>query len=249
MRICCGEKGIAVRCNIKPLLVAFILLLSQASVNANPVDESTPLNASVRPEDRAWLEQVNAAAKDIQLQAPEVFKGRDFDVSKHLSKEDKQCFAQAAANATEITLKELEAHNPFEPKAQSRLMIFVSFSMPETSLKQWISQAHKTGATIAVRGLHENSLQKTMAKLYGLTGESNLGGMAIDPVSFQTFAINQVPSVVITDPVSPNEPQPSPEFDVVVGNAGLYAALSQLSTSKARGHYAKAKLDTLQGAL
>ena len=44
------------------------------------------------------------------------------------------------------------------------VLIFISFSMPEESLKQWIAQAQRIHAPLIIRGLINNSFTETQAK-------------------------------------------------------------------------------------
>ena len=59
------------------------------------------------------------------------------------------------------------ANQPYD----SDLLIFVSFSMPEESLKLWAEQASHLGCPLLLRGFVDNDLTKTTAKTQSLFGE------------------------------------------------------------------------------
>lgn len=77
----------------------------------------------------------------------------------------------------------------------SHTLVFLSFSMPEKSLLQWLFQCKKAGATPVIRGLIHNSFKDTMNVIATLSKKTGLG-LQLDPILFQTFSINEVPAVV-----------------------------------------------------
>lgn len=87
----------------------------------------------------------------------------------------------------------------YERKTAARktddLMIFASFTMPKASLKRLISQAHRVGASVILRGFKNNSLKATALAINGL-GESG-GNVLIHPNAFAQYKINAVPTVVL----------------------------------------------------
>ena len=80
-------------------------------------------------------------------------------------------------------------------KNTDHLFIFVSFSMPDAVLKQYIEQGKIIGASIVMRGFIDNNYVKTKEKIDKMDLQS---GFLIDPVSFQKFGINKVPTFVLT---------------------------------------------------
>ena len=77
------------------------------------------------------------------------------------------------------------------------ISIFVSFSMPEESLRAWVIQARQFGANIYIRGLVDNSFPKTAKKMQSVLRESDQGGISIHPVLFREEKIEVVPTVVV----------------------------------------------------
>lgn len=97
------------------------------------------------------------------------------------------------------------------------VFIFVSFSMPQNSLKQWTMQAKKIDAPLLLRGLVDNSMKKTLQQLISIQGMQP--GVQIDPEHFKEFGITKVPAVVLSDGL---------KFDVVYGDQSLQSALWQI---------------------
>jgi len=104
-----------------------------------------------------------------------------------------------------------------------QIIVFVSFSMPEPALKNWLLDAQKVGALVVVRGLINNSFKETLQAFAKLTGGNTSVGIQIDPELFHTYAIGQVPAVVVT------QNSASKSFDVIQGNTTMRYALQTLS--------------------
>jgi len=105
-------------------------------------------------------------------------------------------------------------------KAMSTAMLFVSFSMPDNSLRAWITQATQLQIPILIRGLYQDSLLKTQQKVATLLPDEQ-GGVAIDPTLFKKFSIEQVPTLVLI--------KAETQFDKVAGNVGLSTLLEVLT--------------------
>jgi conjugal transfer pilus assembly protein TrbC len=76
------------------------------------------------------------------------------------------------------------------------LLIFVSFSMPEPTLGRLVDQAARAGGTLVLRGLVDNSLQKTVVRVQRLIGERKVG-FQIDPQAFDRFSVAATPTFVL----------------------------------------------------
>ena len=72
-----------------------------------------------------------------------------------------------------------------------RIMIFVSFSMPDASLKALAQDAKKHNAVLVMRGLYQDSFVKTASRLQEL-------GITVDvhPELFETHHVTSVPTFV-----------------------------------------------------
>ena len=100
------------------------------------------------------------------------------------------------------------------------VMIFVSLSMPEQSLKLWAQQAEKVDGILLLRGLIDNSIQVTTQKTVKLFSDSLKGGFNIDPEKFTQYHIQSVPAVVLTK---------GQDYDVVYGDTSLESALEYIA--------------------
>lgn len=112
------------------------------------------------------------------------------------------------------------------------IIIFVSFSMPDESLKGWMREAKIINAPIVVRGFINNSFKDTVNKISVLT-KDNQGGVQIDPTLFERFKVNKVPAVVVV-----KEPNCIPgmscvlDYDIVYGDVTLAYALKKIANEE-----------------
>lgn len=108
--------------------------------------------------------------------------------------------------------------------------VFVSFSMPEPSLKQIVSDASYYNVPVVIRGLYNNSFRETANKILALTKENNKGGMLINPIWFRKYNIKAVPAFLVT------KNKESSSYDLVYGNIPLKRALTIIAE---KGEHAK----------
>lgn len=100
--------------------------------------------------------------------------------------------AQPAADPLRIAKSyEQEAVN----RTTETLMIFASFSLPKTTLKALVDQAHKAGGVVVLRGFKEDDLKTTVKAINELG--SALGAVQINPKAFTQYQITQVPTFVL----------------------------------------------------
>jgi len=85
-----------------------------------------------------------------------------------------------------------------------RLLVLVSFSMPQSQIKELIREAEVVGARIVLRGLIDDDFPKTIKKLTEITdGIDKAGGLQIDPTIYSRFNISNVPAFILPlNPVS-----------------------------------------------
>jgi conjugal transfer pilus assembly protein TrbC len=94
-------------------------------------------------------------------------------------------FESAAAAASALAL----AKGP-------QLLVFVSLSMPQASLRRLIEQAELTRAVLVLRGLKDGSMVKTAVLVRELLGNRKTS-FQIDPQGFDRFAVEQVPTFIL----------------------------------------------------
>jgi len=122
------------------------------------------------------------------------------------------------------------------------LLVFVSFSMPEDSLKALQREVNGVGGQLVIRGLIDNSLKATASAVSGVL-DNGRGGLSIDPPSFSRYHITKVPAFVVTNG------QDDDDFDVVYGNVTLEAALTELANKGDNADTAKQYLDQLHARM
>ncbi len=123
---------------------------------------------------------------------------------------------------------------------EPRPMVFVSFSMPETSLRSLLAEAARVDSPVVLRGLVDNSMKRTVARLGELLGTGNSSettgepspSLAIDPTLFERFGVDKVPTFVLPlDTIAPCTPEgcPVPTHLKVAGDVSLVYALGVMA--------------------
>lgn len=109
-----------------------------------------------------------------------------------------------------------------------KIYIFISFSMPKESIKEWMDESQKAGASLVIRGLVNNSFKETIQKMSEFT-QGNKGGLQLDPNLFKRFHIEKVPAVVVADTeICPPTITCQEQYDVIYGNVTLAYALKKI---------------------
>jgi type-F conjugative transfer system pilin assembly protein TrbC len=93
--------------------------------------------------------------------------------------------------------------------------IFISFSMPKTSIKQWLEQGAKANAQVYLRGFVKDSFKETIIESSEIIDEGS-PGFLLDPKMFEKYKIEKVPAVVFEEK--------GQEPIIVYGDIGLLAA-------------------------
>ena len=123
-------------------------------------------------------------------------------------------------------------HSTSTAKIPNSIIIFVSFSMPPSSLKSWLNDAQMIGAHVAIRGLVNNSFKETLNAFTKITDDEKPAGLQIDPELFNDFSIEQVPAVVSLNRGECNGDNhncsPYSSYDVIKGNTSMRYALEKL---------------------
>lgn len=81
--------------------------------------------------------------------------------------------------------------------APGGLSVFVSLSMPRTSLQRLVAEAERAGATLVLRGMIDRSISKTAIAVHRLIGGRKVA-WTIDPDAFRRFEVQDVPVFVLT---------------------------------------------------
>ncbi len=125
------------------------------------------------------IKRASEMAKNLRVQVPDVGTPR----------------AGGAAADPEAIAKRYEGMTSAK---EPQLFIAVSFSMPPETLMRLSEQAAKVGAHLVLRGVVNNSLQKTAEATS--TFVKRVPGLEfdIDPTVYRRFGIRQVPAFVLT---------------------------------------------------
>jgi type-F conjugative transfer system pilin assembly protein TrbC len=114
-----------------------------------------------------------------------------------------------------------------KPKNNSSVLVFVSFSMPEKSIREIIIESEKYGGNVIIQGIINNSFKDTVDKIAKIANETgNKGGVSIDPNLFMQYKIHQVPAYVIrTDEAN---------YDIVYGLGSVKEALDVVASGNTK---------------
>lgn len=114
-------------------------------------------------------------------------------------------------------------------KPISSVLIFVSFSMPTQSIEAYLRDAKKINASVVIRGLIDNSFQKTFQRMASLVKASGGEGVELNPIWFKRFGIQAVPAIVVIPEGSACFTKEicnkDSDFDVMAGDITLATSL------------------------
>jgi conjugal transfer pilus assembly protein TrbC len=102
----------------------------------------------------------------------------------------------------------------------SKLLVFVSFSMPDATLLDLANEVNQAGGIFVIRGLPENSFKALAQKMLGLLDKGLKVSIQINPTFFQKYEIEKVPTFVLLG---------ENDYDKVSGNISLEYALRLFS--------------------
>ena len=202
-------------------------------------------------EDREFLQQysnieqyaneVKAEMSDFKAPCLKDLSSQDIDFMHNAHKE--------AMNISQQQLKQQQEKMNINTYS-SQVLIFLSFSMPDVAIKQWLLQAEKIHAPVLIKGLINNSIKDTVGKINEFVNENSKAGIYIDPVRFKQFNIIKVPAVVLTEKIDPlcvGDSCTQSPFVVVYGNASLNAALEHMEKNSELSELAGQQLELLKG--
>ena len=133
-------------------------------------------------------------------------------------------------NWLEEAVKKYQTIHPLEQKKEDEtLYTFFSFGMPEASIRRMIADAEASGAILVLRGMKENSLQKTKTEAARIIGKHRVE-IDINPTLYKHFKITAVPAVVIArgDCESCKESPKESDYIKMSGDVTLSYALEKL---------------------
>lgn len=111
------------------------------------------------------------------------------------------------------------------------MMVFVSLTMPKSSLKALLRQSEYWQVPLVIRGVLPEGFPATAKKIQSLLQEPGKepiqSGFAIAPEWFQTFNVTEVPTFVVVKPgrCLPKQPCNMDDYDIIKGNVSINDAL------------------------
>ena len=145
----------------------------------------------------------------------------------------------------EMSNRYLEEFNRGRKDSKEKLtgfMVFISASIPETSLKAIARDVKKIRGNIFLIGMIDGSMIKT-AELVKLLNEEGVP-VAIHPKAFEIFKIESVPAYVLVDKKEGSDER---VHDKLIGNVSVAYALSAFAERGNSASKAKVLLKKLRG--
>ncbi len=163
-------------------------------------------------DDISYAKSINEEMKNLDLEGfQKLTKHTEFLTGKLESSE--KCEGCVSA-VQEVSSKKHDIENG--------IIVFVSFSMPDIALKQLSDDASKYGATLVLRGIHQDSFLKTKDKILEISSDGL--HLNIDPNLFELYKIEKVPTFVLVEK--------DREISRLSGNVTLSFAQEKLSTGE-----------------
>jgi len=242
------------------------LALSQHDLSWIRAQQSKSVDNRLSTADKAWISQQQSGTKTLIQKVDKTWINKQRQRNKQILKKVNQRLQEETKNkvktkesASFLKSEKNTPHNVLDVFSnlegdskdandnggayihppQDNILIFISFSMPENSIKAWLTQANRLHVPLILRGLVENDFLKTRTKINALLKEGK-GAIQIDPLWYHSFDITHVPAVVV---------QGRDGFDVALGDVGLEVSLKAIVNrgDKAKSE-AKIALDALKGA-
>jgi type-F conjugative transfer system pilin assembly protein TrbC len=249
LTICYGGSEIAV--SFKIITISLLLIITcQVRAEESPI-AMPEINEDMLRQSREILNSVQKVRTSPKYQGYKKWIGKnnqkffarqteklptiDYDITKKQLEKDaiatllnKYRFKPDEINKSQIT------HFP--------LMIFVSSSIPKSSLKGLMIQAKKSGAVLVFRGIM-GTLSNT-AKFLGDISKNNVQAI-IDPRLFDLFNIQAVPTIVVLKGANQDcgsgNCKTTPIHDQISGNITLDYALETIANGKSEASSIAAK--------
>lgn len=110
-----------------------------------------------------------------------------------ISQEDSHFLESLKGRQERMLSKAFSRDDPLK-REEASFLIFVSFSLPASTLQSLYKDAKKVGGKLVLRGLYQNSFQKTVLKLIEMKIE-----VTIDPLLFRKYSVTVVPTFLLVE--------------------------------------------------
>ncbi len=132
---------------------------------------------------------------------------------------------------SDVKFASVEDINLNKSKNNYKVIVFISFSMPDKSIVSTLQNANKIQASVVIRGLIHNSFKDTLVRMASIVKEAGGGGVELNPPVFKKFNIQKVPAFVVLpshDTCQSEKICEISQFDVVYGDIPLNYALNSI---------------------
>lgn len=149
-----------------------------------------------------------------------------------------------------LTWAGASAGDPAVP-GRGAMLVFISLSMPDASLRRLADEAGRAGAVLVLRGLRNDRFRDTLERLRRLYGKADAetGPSAlIDPAAFQRFRVAAVPvyALLLEAPMRcTTDSCPAPRHLRLAGDVSLRIALERFREHPAGAAHARPMLESL----
>jgi len=108
-----------------------------------------------------------------------------------------------------------------DSRYKTKLMVFISFSMPDEAIKELLIESQKYNAGLVIQGLKNDSFDETIKKISSLIEKAgSVGGIQIDPSLFNKYNVKEVPTYILKENTSYDS-----KYDSLIGASGLSHAI------------------------
>lgn len=170
------------------------------------------------------LTDATRQAHQLQKDAQELIKKHPINHNLEGLNSKKCCSFQSKAGKENANQRCITNKTPLLliEDRETKILMFVSFSMPEASLKSLFQETQKHNAVLIMRGLYQGGFMQTAQKLQEL-------GITIDinPELFETYNITSVPTFILLKNSHPTH--------MLRGNVTLEFATQKLKSKQFNG--------------
>ncbi len=125
-----------------------------------------------------------------------------------------------------------------EKQDDRTLLIFMSFSLPLESWKEYSAIAERAGGTLVLQGIPDNSFLAFSDKMEELRKNGVRAAIDIDPPLFKKYGVEAVPVIVVQD---------GQESDRIAGHTQVEPFLIECAASGDVQKISQMKLQQLKG--
>lgn len=163
----------------------------------------------------SWLEEVsNRSDPEAMTWLREQIKNADLKSNENFKNDSLQFFINKEEKCHQCTKGDLSTVE------ESKLMVFMSFSIPDNLWVALSKEVEKAGGIFVLRGLPNNSFQELAKKILRLKQLGVNAPIQINPKVFQQYEIQEVPCFVTISEQG--------LYDKISGNISLDFALNYI---------------------